>query len=213
MVNLSLRERKYAKTKSDLMRAVVSRLASQSLPEVAVKEVCHDVQVSETTFFNYFAAKHEVLVYFVQLWSIDANWSMQKALEAGQSSLNAIHVMFDRTAYAEAQSPGVMAAIVAFQAQNREQLSFTPLTPAEYQLHFSDMPGIEQFKATGVENLLFDQLVAAQQNGELPAAIEVEALGLALLSIFFMTPILQEYKKEEELRKVYRKQLKQLFAL
>jgi len=212
MSNISLRERKYAKIKSDLMHSVISRLASQPLADITVKEVCHDALVSEATFFNYFSSKQEVIIYSVQLWSIDAGWSMQQCLESGGTHLDAIRVLFDRTADSETRSPGLMRAVIAYQATNWTKFIYEPLTRAEYALHFPDRPGIEQFEGKGIEILLFDQLEAAKQNHELPTELDLKTLGLTLISVFFITPVLVGIGKENELREVYSKQLNQLFT-
>ena len=75
MKELPLRERKYASTKAALLSAVLARLNDQTLESISVKEVCREVQVSETTFFNYFASKQAVIFYLVHIWSITASWS------------------------------------------------------------------------------------------------------------------------------------------
>lgn len=212
MIQLPLRERKYAKTKSDLMKAVVARLESLALEEVNVKDVCNEVQVSETTFFNYFSSKDEVIIYYVQLWSIDAQWSMQQCLKAGGTHLDAIRVLFDRTAHSEAQSPGVMGAVVAYHAQTRSKVQYAPLTRSEYALHFPDMSGIDEIEGTGVDILISEQLRAAQQNQELSSELDLYALGLSLMSIFFMTPVMLGFRKGGNLREAYNKQLTQLLS-
>lgn len=206
MSQISLRDRKYAKTKSELMQAVVSRLKAQTLEEINVKDVCDEVQVSETTFFNYFPSKNDVIVYFVQLWSIDASWSMRRCLQDGGTHLDAIRTLFDRTVDSEVESPGVMAEVVAHQAKSRSKFLFQPLTPAEYVQHFSGLSGIEEIEGQGIESLLAEQIVAAIQNNEIPASIDQETLGLTLMSIFFATPTLVKFGKQD-LRQAYHKQL------
>ena len=50
----SLRERKYAKTKISLANAFMERLKTKRFSDIAIKEVCENVEVSEGTFYNYF---------------------------------------------------------------------------------------------------------------------------------------------------------------
>jgi hypothetical protein len=69
-----LRQRKYARTKLALMNAALERLKDKSLEEISVRELCEEAEVSEATFFNYFPSKTDLLVYFVQLWTIEAGW-------------------------------------------------------------------------------------------------------------------------------------------
>jgi len=204
---LPLRERKYAATKAALLDAVVARLNDETLDSISVKEVCREVQVSETTFFNYFASKQAVIFYLVQLWSISARWEMQQTLAQGGSHLDAICTLFDLTAEQVVQTPGVMGEIVAWQARNRDKVVFTPLTPAEYALHFPDKTDIEQLQAQGIDQLLGAQLQAALQAGELPADSDLPALALALMAIFFVTPILLQQGPDADVKNAYRRQL------
>ena len=207
MKELPLRERKYAATKAALLEAVLVRLNDQTLESISVKEVCGEVQVSETTFFNYFASKQAVIFYLVQLWSISARWEMQQTLAQGGSHLDAICTLFDLTAEQVVQTPGVMGEIVAWQARNRDKVVFTPLTPAEYALHFPDKTDIEQLQAQGIDQLLGAQLQAALQAGELPADSDLPALALALMAIFFVTPILLQQGPDADVKNAYRRQL------
>ena len=207
MKELPLRERKYAATKAALLEAVLTRLNDETLESISVKEVCREVQVSETTFFNYFDSKQAVIFYLVQLWSIRAGWEMQQTLAQGGGYLDAICTLFDLTAEQVVQSPGVMGEIVAWQALNRDKVVFTPLTPAEYALHFPDKSDIEQLQAQGIDQLLGAQLRAAQQDGDLPADSDLPALALALMAIFFVTPVLLQQGADADVKDAYRRQL------
>lgn len=207
MNELPLRERKYASTKAALLQAVLARLKDQSLESISVKEVCHEVQVSETTFFNYFASKQAVIFYLVQLWSITAGWEIQRILAQGGGHLDAICALFDLTAEQVVQSPGVMGEIVAWQARKQNRVAFTPLTRAEYALHFPDKADIEQLEAQGVDQLLGSQLQAALQSGELAADSDIPALTLTLMSLFFVTPILIEQGADADLKDAFHRQL------
>ena len=207
MKELPLRERKYASTKAALLSAVLARLNDQTLESISVKEVCREVQVSETTFFNYFASKQAVIFYLVQLWSITASWEIQQTLARGGGHLGAICALFDLTAEQVVQTPGVMGEIVAWQTRKRDGVVFSPLTRAEYALHFADKAGIEQLEAQGVDQLLGVQLHAAIQAGELAADTDLPALSLTLMAIFFVTPILLQQEATVDLKDVFHRQL------
>lgn len=210
MKELPLRERKYAATKAALLDAVLARLNDQMLDSISVKEVCGEVQVSETTFFNYFDSKQAVIFYLVQLWSIRAGWEMQQTLAQGGSHLDAVCTLFDLTAEQVVQSPGVMGEIVAWQARKRDKVVFTPLTAAEYALHFADNTDIVQLQAQGIEQLLGAQLHAALQDGELAADSDLAALALALMAIFFVTPVFLQQGADADVKDAYRRQLQLL---
>ncbi|NLE65671.1 MAG: TetR/AcrR family transcriptional regulator, partial [Elusimicrobia bacterium] len=60
----SLREKKFVKTKVSLMQEFMKRLKSTRFSEISIKEVCETVEVSESTFYNYFPQKVDVVCYF-----------------------------------------------------------------------------------------------------------------------------------------------------
>lgn len=208
MTELSLRERKFAMTKIALMDAVLARLQAQALDDVAVKEVCNEVQVSETTFFNYFPSKQDVIIYYVQVWSIGVAWEMQQCLKAGGTHLDALRTMFDLTADMNTKYPGVMGEIVAYQARKRGGITFSSLTSAEYAYHFPDSPDVQNITARGIDQLLSEQLSAAHQSGEISVEIDLQALTMILISIFFVTPV--RLAPGESIKATYRRQLDQL---
>jgi len=210
MKELPLRERKYAATKAALLYAVLARLQDQTLESISVKEVCGEVQVSETTFFNYFASKEAVIFYFVNIWSITVGWEMQQTLAQGGTHLDAICTLFDLTAEQVVQTPGVMGEIVAWQTRKRDAVAFSPLTRAEYALHFADKAGIEQLEALGIDQLLGAQLQAALQAGELAADSDLPALALTLMAIFFVTPVLLQQGADADVKDAFRRQLQLL---
>lgn len=210
MAELPLRERKHAATKASLMRGIIARLGRQSLDEIAVKDVCAEAQVSEATFFNYFPTKAAAIGYRVQLWSIEAQWVMARRLAAGGTQLEAVRALFDTAAGDEGATPGIMREVLIYQA--RHQLEFVPLTRAEYALHFPDRAGIEMIRAEGVNQLLNTALTAARRAGELPAQLDLQALTVTLMGVFFLTPILLESAGPGGLGDAYRRQLDLLLA-
>ncbi len=213
MTDLSLRERKYAATKAALMEAVLARLATQTLDGVAIREVCAEVQVSETTFYNYFPAKQDVIIYFVQLWSIMVAWEMHQRIAQGGTHLDAVRRMFTLTAERDATTPGVMNEIVAFMARKREPVIYAPLTPAEYAHHFPDAVGIAAYSVRSIDALVLDQLHAAQQAGEIAPEVDAQALAMSLIAVFFVTPVIVAMGLVENAQTAYQRQLAQLLPL
>lgn len=211
MADLPLRERKYAATKAALMNGLVSRLGSQMLDEITVKDVCSDIPVSETTFFNYFPSKHAAVGYRIQLWSINTLWEMRQQIAHGGTHLEAIRTLFAMVAQGEAQNPGIMREVVAYQVNHK--LDFQPLTEAEYVHHFPDLPGIEQIAAQGVNQMVYEQLDAAQRSGELPADRDLMAFTIILMGVFFLTPILLTSGEYGSLQDAYHRQLDILLSI
>lgn len=209
MSDLPLRERKYAFTKASLMDALISRLSNQTLEEINVKDICEEVQVSTTTFFNYFPTKPHAIGYRIQLWSIETIYEMRQQLVNGKKQLDTIRIVFDSAAQVEQQAPGLMREIVIFQAS--QKLDFTPLTIAEYAHHFPNNPEIVDIQADGVNTMIESALIAAQQAGEIAGDMDIEALTGILLGIFFLTPVLLLQRPDIGVQDAYRRELDILF--
>ncbi len=203
---MSLRERKLAQTRIAIMEAVVAMLAERSLADITVREISEAVNISEMTFFNYFPSKTDVIVYFVQVWSVRMQWEMAQVLERTGSYLEAVETLFTTTAVLIQETPGVMDEIVAFQALNHEPRTFNPMSTAEYDQLFPDHPGVEQIEGQGIEIIFQKALEGAVESGELPVQTDIHLVILMLANIFFGTPMLTRRMQLDPVY-IYRQQL------
>jgi AcrR family transcriptional regulator len=201
---LSLRERKRAKTRLALLDAALQRLDERSLDDIPVKELCQVVQVSEPTFFNYFSDKRDLLTYFIQLWTIDMAWQAQRD---GQSGLAAIEALFMRTASHVSEHPRVMLELIAHQIKMPKNKSLPGVGLAERLLYFGDHEGIEAMPAEGIDTIVPRQLEVAIARGELPADADVQLLMTTLVALFFGTPLLLAKAQPAALSGLYHQQL------
>lgn len=203
---MSLRERKMAQTKIAIMEAVIAMLAERPFVELSVREISEAVDISEMTFFNYFPSKSDVVVYFVQVWSVRVQWEMDRTFAAKGSYLQAIEALFAETARVMVQSPGVMAEIVAFQALKRAPVGFQPMSQAEYDRLFPGRKGIEAIEPRGVTDLFRQMLLAAVEAGELPSTSNIDVALLMLANIFFGTALIAPQGRPDPWT-LYRQQL------
>lgn len=211
MNEIPLRERKFAQTKLALLHALLARLGSQPLEEITIRELCQAVPVSEATFFNYFPKKTDMLVYFIQLWSIEVGWHARHAAAQG-SWLSAIETLFDFTASQGEANPAVMREIIAFQARLSEPPSIGNISQAERLLAFPTLDRLEELPDQGLDSLLRQYLQAAVEQGELPANSDITTLLVALCSVFFGVPLVLCHQAPGSIGAQYRQQLQLLWA-
>ncbi len=208
---LPLRQRKYAWTKLGLLEATLKALAGRSLGDVVVRELCAEVSISEASFFNYFPRKTDLLVYYVQLWSLEMAWHAERR-SAGSGGLAGIEDIFVRTGRRVVEHPGVMGEIIAEQVRVPARPELTEVTAAERLLAFPDLVGIEAETAMGVQELFPPLLDQAMQGGELPPVTDRSATLTALGAIFFGVPVIHSRLRPDEVGPAYQRQLEILWA-
>lgn len=210
--DLPLRPKKYALTKVGLLRAAMERLDDRTLEELQVRELCEVVAISEASFFNYFPRKADLLVYFIQLWTVDVAWHATIAERDGKTLREAIGRIFEVTAVDAARHPGLMGEVLASQARLRESPALADITLAERLVAFPGRPGIDEVPARGLDSILPDLLARAVQKGELPRGTDIASATLGLASIFFGVPMILIHRHPSAIAAAYQTQLDTYWA-
>ncbi len=203
---ISLRERKYARTKLALLEAAVTRLKTRAFEAISVKELCDEAMVSEATFFNYFPKKSDLLVYFVQMWSIDVAWHALQAAN-GAGGTRAIEAIFARTAERARNRPRVMNEIIAFLARHRDEMVFRPVSLGERLMAFPDRDHLAELPDDAFDSLLEPNIAQAIALGELPGTTSPAQTRVVLETIFFGVPLALGIARAAEVDRMYKEML------
>ena len=186
---LPQRQKKFAKTKTALLDALLDALETKELTSVMIKELAQKAEVSEPTFFNYFDSKQDMLVYFIQMWSIQMQDLAHKCQEQNNSFLETIKAIFIESAKEIAVHPQILLEIIAFQA-GKVTPKAHEITVAEKWLFFEEIEGVEALEGMGLESILPELIAKAKETGELDEGVDEELLFLMLSSLFFGTSLL-----------------------
>jgi AcrR family transcriptional regulator len=208
---LPLRQRKQAQTKLAILRATLERLDDRPLEAIPTRELCEAANISEATFFNYFPKKSDIVVFYIQYWSLDLGWKVANGAPDA-SAFEAIEFAFLDTARQLKQHPGIMREIIAFQARLPHPLEAPPMTVAERVVAFPERAGIDTVPAAGLDSLLPPLIERAKQSGELPRTIDTMAAFLGLASLFFGVFLCLAQDPSIDLVEAYRSQLKLYWA-
>ena len=208
---LPLRQRKFARTKLALLDAAVSALRDRPLDEVTVKQLCETAGISEASFFNYFPRKTDLLVYYIQLWSIEMAWHGRRLADA-RGGLAAIEEIFAMTAARVAENPAPMGEIVAGQARMTVLPAFGEVGLAERLLALPELDGIEDLEGEGLDTLLPPLIDRAIRARELPTRTDRQAVFIALTTIFLGLPVVLRRAPAGALAEAYHTQLRLLWA-
>jgi len=194
LTNIPLRERKYATQKLKILDAFDKKLKEKSLADISVKEITHELEISEMTFFNYFSSKKEVLIYFIELWSLE----MQILIE-GKEPIASIYLIFEETAKMVEKNPNLFMEIVSAMALYGLAKKDISISKAERILRF----GVDSNHTEGGFKDLISSLLE-----KLNLSKERESfIYTSLFNICFATPILMKCPEFGSLQKSYVEQL------
>jgi len=208
---LTLRARKFARTRLSLAAATTRHLESAPLDALSVKSLCEQVQISEATFFNYFPRKDDLVAYLDKLWSLELNWYGEQAAQQ-QHGLAVIEALFRYTAIQIQKKPGLMAEIIAYEARDRAHAPRPEITEAERVLAFPELKGIDASTHNSLETLFKTSLQQAMQHNELPENTLIPAAMVGLVSIFYGVPLAIQHSNPASIGAMYRQQLELLWA-
>lgn len=204
--DIALREKKFAKTKIDLLNTFYEKLKTEKLEDISVKDLCMETNISYKTFFNYFSKKSDLLLYYSHLWSIEAQYYIKNEL-LWLSPLKRIEKLFDYTCDKYEDNLRIIKELVSHMAINDKLLNFQKLKLAEYVIAFPDKEWIEEFNAKLIDEVIYPHLEEAIRVWEIKKDTDIKTLTLTLRSIFFWIILSTHKTNVNEIRWVYNKQL------
>lgn len=204
------RELNTAKNKQAILQCLLKRMHCESFDSIKISDLCVDAKVSQASFYNYFPQKTDVLIYYIQLWTIEMYW--QITINKKLVGLKAIEQLFADTADICAKHSQLMCEIVAYQAKNGKPQGVTPLTVADKLQAYPDFNGIENIELADLSALLVTNIQQAISVNELPDTINITSLVVALSSIFFTIPIIFNRCPLEEIKSAFSEQLQLLLC-
>ncbi len=191
---LSLREKKYATLKLKILDTFKEKLKKKSLADIAVKEIAHELEISEMTFFNYFRSKKEVLIYFIELWNLEMQCNIDQA-----TPKESLYIIFEATAIMIEDNPNLFLEIVASLALHGVSKKDISISKAERILHFgSDI----KYKVGGFRELLMPLLEKINIKEEKQLLVY-----MLLHNICFSTPLLMNSEGFGSLKERYFEQI------
>lgn len=208
---VSLREKKFARTRLALASALAAALSEQSLADVVVKQLCAEAEVSEATFFNYFPSKPDLMAYLAHLWLLELGWHIQQA-SAQARGLPAIDELFAHAAATCARKPGVFRELLVWIARGGSLDPALAISDIEKQLAFPSLAQIEQTPLQGIDTWLVAELQAAIAAGTLPPNVLLPTVLAALLTLLLGVPLTLLASAPDKVAGMYRQQLALLWA-
>lgn len=183
------KEKKWARTRIALLQALLTEMDKKPFAEIKIKDLCLIAEISEPTFYNYFPEKIHLLVYFIQIWSLQVSVYAAKQ-KTDDSGFGILQSLFHYTAKENKKNPRILREIISFQANHHGQVNIPPLSLVERYLLFPAVPGIESIPAEGIRGILNKAMSIAKEKKELPPSANWQLLPLQVASLFFGAPII-----------------------
>ncbi len=206
-----LRARKAARTRLALVRALSSALVDHSFSDIRVKRICAEAELSEATFFKYFASKQDLMAYLADLWLLELGWHVQAAATR-QRGLAVIERLFLQVANTCERKPGVFRELLVWMARGGSLDPGITLSPVEKQLAFPELDGIANTPVKGIDRWLLTHLEAAVADAELPPNVLIPLVLSSLLSLLLGMPMTLLSHDPQRIGSHYRQQLALLWA-
>lgn len=207
--NITLREKKYAKTKKDILDSYSRVLKRNKGEEASVKETCILAEISEQTFFNYFPKKEDLMHYYAKLWSLDIVYHSDIAKKRS-CNLEAIKDIFNRSANVYyRKNPYLIFELLKINSNSTiyNNLKNKKITLAEKEIFFPKFDGIEDFEAElDFCNIIKPFVFQAAKNDEIRKDNKINEVVLFLRSLFF-GGAMSTGNNTDDLVKIYKKQL------
>ncbi|MDD5505043.1 MAG: TetR/AcrR family transcriptional regulator [Candidatus Omnitrophica bacterium] len=202
----SLRQTKYAKTKIALARTFLNRLKSTRFQDIAIRDICGAVEISEGTFYNYFPNKIDLTRYIERLILLKIAWQIQQK-EGSLEAVEAIEYGFDLIAR-EIKRPFLFYEIVSLHTAERARFKKAVLlSQAEKYFAFPECKNIENAKVVTLDALFMSLVIKAQKDGIVSEKYRAADILINLMAIFVGVPLIIQEEEFGGLDKLYRKQL------
>lgn len=210
MKKISLREKKFAKTKLNITFNVIEKLLNTSFENVSIKQVCEDVEISEATFYNYFPKKTDIIDYYTSLRLYKHFWCLKQITKEDDSPLDKIRNFFH--VWAENIQIPVFNEVFTFYYKNKQYDHMkTQISVSEKIIAFPECEGIESIKTKNTVNFFAEQIEEAKQKKILDPKTDTKKLVLILHIIMHGSAIFSQNDENNSLQDYYDTQLKSTF--
>jgi AcrR family transcriptional regulator len=209
--DVSLREKKFIKTKVALMNAFIERLKTTRMADVSIKDVCRSVEVSEGTFYNYFPRKIDLVYYFHQLFEYKIIYQARRSVH-GTGYLELIDAVFQMIAE-NVRQPSLFLEFISIITGEKEHPGKIRIAPLEISFALPECPGIAEDMecVCALEDFLLKTLQLALQHKELPRKINVPDVCIHLFSIMVGAAVALEPKDFSQLGRYYKEHVRLLW--
>lgn len=180
--NMSLREKKKAKTKMALLQASLDLIGEGSFRSVLVEEICRRAELSKVTFFKFFPQKEDLLIYFMSIWQAECFVELEDSPKRGWE---AVRHIYGKVTEEAKKRPGIMLSLISFLSEQKMHPCVPRLTETELQLLFPEKEGREKIADVSLDQIFRRCVREAGEDGQLASHISEDEAVVLLFSTFY----------------------------
>lgn len=189
---MNRRERKKEETRTNIINTAIDLFKKKGYYKASMDEIAEKVDVSKATLYNYFPDKGSILIAYFQSIVADYGNEMKSSLKNNQGIRAKLENLLDF----KNQFFGSDIELTANYLKYRLQTIF-------------DKDLFDNPDRSGLENVVLELVLAAQENGELRSDISPWVMARALLllatnyflsSIYIQDPVEMENLKDQLLQ-------------
>jgi len=148
---MNLRKHKAAKLKLGILDSTLRLIGKKPFQDLHVKEICKRVKVSKVTFFNYFAMKEDVLLYYHRIWCFRRTIELANKPKSG---LQGIYYLAEKFAEDAEAHPGLIYALLGYLGDLKRSVKPFAVKPEEKSLLYPDMEDAGSTEIRSLEQMI-----------------------------------------------------------
>ncbi|MGG1663526.1 TetR/AcrR family transcriptional regulator [Brevibacillus sp. NRS-1366] len=180
--NISLRERKKAKTRLALLKACLDLIGEGNFRNVLVEDICQRAEVSKVTFFKFFPKKEDLLIYFMSIWQAECYVELSSSSKRGW---DAVRHIFAKVTEEGKKYPGIMLSLISFLSEQKMHPCVPVLSHAELSLLFPDREERAAIAEVALDDIFRQCVIEAREDGQLSLQVSDEEAVILLFSMFY----------------------------
>lgn len=203
---MGIREIKKGKLKLEILDKTLHLIKEKPFERIKVVDICHEVGISEVTFFKYFRKKEEVLLYFMLVWNFKRSMRLKK--EGHKKGISGIYSIFQDISNTN-NALRIMVTLISFIAMQKEKLAAIKLE--EYDKEVISQEKTQYENSEDLDMQMFHLIEEAIEYEEIQADVNIEELTKVLSGIFYGVPLITYASSSKDLFEDYRCSLDYVF--
>ncbi len=182
-----------ARIKCESLKYVLEEAEHRNFADIQVVEICKHVGISKVTFFKYFTAKVDLLLYYKSFFTLNLILKLTKSKKEGISALNSI-VHFFASEYT--QRPSMVLGLIHYFTDSTGYKSPIAVKPAERLLYFPESANLN-YEVIPLDQLVEQHMLEVVFKKESTLSANAQQLSDVFLSTLYGAIVVCRIKKAD----------------